>query len=203
MAEALKITSMGVRRHLITLERDGLIQYRIEPRGAGRPRYLYSLTERGDEIFPRTYPQLANSLIENVRAIYGEAGVERLFDQRTEELAKQYKTRMVGKDLAGRVAELAKIREEEGYMADWEQRDAKSFVLREHNCAICQVAKRCPAACRHELELFQRVLPEAGVTRERHIIKGDPMCAYLIRVKDGERALRSARPAARKPQFKL
>lgn len=185
IADELGITSMGVRRHLITLERDGLIKYRIEQRGQGRPGYVYSLTEQGDETFPRTYPQLANSLLDTVKALYGDEGIEKLFDKRTEELSKQYSERLSGKSLKDRVAELVKIRTEEGYMADWEQLDEKTFVLREHNCAICQIAKKCQSACSHELDLFRKVLDDTEVAREKHIIKGDAVCAYVIRAKTG------------------
>jgi iron-sulfur cluster biosynthesis transcriptional regulator SufR len=183
VADALGITSMGVRRHLLALERDGLVRYRVEQRGQGRPGFVYSLTEQGDEFFPRTYSQLANSLIDAVRALYGDAGVERLFDRRTQELAKQYHERLIGKDLKERIAELAQIRSEEGYMSDWEQTDERTYLLREHNCAICQVAKQCQSACSHELDLFRKVLDDADVTRAEHIVKGDKMCAYVIRAK--------------------
>lgn len=185
IAAELGITSMGVRRHLITLERDGLLQYRVKQRGQGRPGFVYSLTEQGDEFFPRTYPQLANSLLDTVRALYGDKGVERLFDKRTEELSKQYRERLAGKNLQDKVTELAKIRSEEGYMADWEAIDEKTLVLREHNCAICLIAKKCQSACSHELDLFKKVLTDADVTREEHIVKGDKMCTYVIRAKAG------------------
>lgn len=183
LSEALGITAMGVRRHLTTLERDGLIHYKTAQRKMGRPSYLYSLTEHGDELFPRTYAQFADSLLETIRAVDGEAGVEKLFDQRTELWEREYRVRMTKKTLQERVAELAKIRTEEGYMADWEQLDRETFLLREHNCAICQIAKKCATACSHELALFRRVLDDAEVTREKHIMKGDGACIYLIQPK--------------------
>jgi iron-sulfur cluster biosynthesis transcriptional regulator SufR len=188
LGQALKITSMGVRRHLTTLERDGLIQYRTMQRGMGRPSYLYALTAQGDELFPRTYEQLANSLLETVKVIEGESGVEQLFAKRTDLLAAQYRARIADKDLKERVAELSQIRTEEGYMADWEMLDEDAFLLREHNCAICQVAKRSVAACSHELELFRRVLDGAEVLRKSHIVRGDRTCTYLIQRKKGKRS---------------
>jgi iron-sulfur cluster biosynthesis transcriptional regulator SufR len=188
LSQALKITSMGVRRHLTMLERDGLIRYETAQRGMGRPSYLYSLTPLGDERFPRTYAQLANSLLEAIQALQGEVGIERIFEKRTEWLESQYRARLAGKDLEGRVAELARIRTEEGYMADWEKRDVDTYLLYEHNCAICQVASRCSSACSYELELFRRVLADAKVDRETHIIKGDRMCTYVIRRKSARRA---------------
>lgn len=52
LSRTLGITSMGVRQQLNALERDGLIQYRIERKGLGRPGHVYLLTGAGDELFP-------------------------------------------------------------------------------------------------------------------------------------------------------
>lgn len=183
MSKSLGITSMGVRQHLVALERDGLVAYKAEQRGMGRPKYIYYLTDAGDELFPRSYPQLVNSFIEATRAAFGEKGIDQVFAARNESLQGVYEARLKGKDLAGKVAELAKIRSEEGYMADWEQKDKNTFYLNENNCAICQVAKQCLNACTFELKLFQTVLPEAEITREDHIMNGDRACTYVIRKK--------------------
>ncbi len=185
LAEQLGITSMGVRGHLSALESDGLVRYAPQQNGVGRPAYLYSLTDAGDELFPRTYPQLANGLLEAIKALDGEGGLDRVFEKRTEWLEAQYRARMMDRTLEGRVAELARIRAEEGYMADWERLDDDTFVLRENNCAIFQIASTSAQACRFELELFRRVLGDAEVTRESHMISGDRVCAYVIRRRQG------------------
>lgn len=183
LAEELGMTAMGVRGHLAFLERDGLIRHETVQKKLGRPSYVYTLTAQGNELFPRTYAQLVQSLLETIQALEGTKGVERLFDQRTKMLAAQYRARMNGTSLKERVAELAKIRTEEGYMADWEELSKNKFLLTEHNCAICQIAHKCPTVCSHELELFRRVLHDATVTRDKHIIKGDSMCTYVIHAK--------------------
>jgi DeoR family suf operon transcriptional repressor len=183
LAKALGMTVMGVRGQLAALERDGLVSHSVTPRKLGRPSYLYLLTGLGNELFPRTYAQFAQSLLETIQALEGAQAIGRLFDQRTELLAVQYRARMNGKLLRERVAELAQIRTEEGYMADWEELSKNKFLLTEHNCAICQIAQKCPMACSHELELFRRVLEDAEVTRDQHIIKGDWACTYVIRPK--------------------
>jgi predicted ArsR family transcriptional regulator len=185
LSRTLGITSMGVRQQLNALERDGLIQYRVEARGLGRPGYVYMLTGLGDELFPRTYPQFAGSVLETVKLLDGEEGIERIFAKRTDLVQKQYEKRMAGKDLERQVQELAQIRTEEGYMAEWEKVNQDTFLLLENNCAICQIARQCIQACNHELALFQRVLPEADVARESHILQGDRACTYRIRRKRG------------------
>jgi predicted ArsR family transcriptional regulator len=51
--------------------------------------------------------------------------------------------------------------------------------LREHNCAIYEVARRDDTPCREEARLFSEVLGVA-VVRESHIASGDRCCSYRI-----------------------
>lgn len=183
LARELDITSMGVRRHLMALERDGLIRFQVQRQPAGRPTFVYHLTAQGYDTFPRNYDLLATQLLDTARSRGGEAQVEGLFSGRMDQLLAQYGTRMQGKDLAGRVQELARIQEENGYMAIWEPVDG-GFLLREQNCAIYRVACRFQEACEYEIELFRRLL-DADITRVEHQVKGDPACTYMVREKRG------------------
>ena len=63
LAELLGITSMGVRRHLTTLERDRLVDYELVQRGKGRPSYVYRLTAQAENLFPKNYAGLAKELL--------------------------------------------------------------------------------------------------------------------------------------------
>jgi predicted ArsR family transcriptional regulator len=119
-------------------------------------------------------------LLKVIQELDGAAGLDRIFEQRMEQLVTEYRTRIASEDLEQRVEGLASIRIEEGFMAEWEKENENSFVLREHNCAIYQVASCCDQACIFEQELFCRVLDRANVTRVRHILSGDLTCTYII-----------------------
>ena len=180
LSEELAITRMGVRQHLTALERDRLIGYRTESRGMGRSSHVYSLTTRGDELFPRSYRDLAAGLVDALRDLDGDEAVGRLFAARNKRLASLYRARLAETDREGQLDELARIRSEEGYMAEWERTSPGSYRLSENNCAVFGVALRCEETCRAELELFREVLPEATVTRDEHLVKGDRCCSYRI-----------------------
>lgn len=182
LAELLGITSMGVRRHLTMLERDHLVRYELVQRGKGRPSYVYALSSEAEDIFPKNYAALATELLGYLDADGGEQ-VIRLFDQRAQRRVRQAKARLDGKPFADRVAGLAQILHDEGYLAEWEQLDADTYLLIEHNCAVLDVAQAFGAACGSELTFLQAVLPDAEVKRERHFMAGDLMCSYRIRRK--------------------
>ena len=178
LADKLEITSMGVRRHLATLERDGMLRLKTQRQAAGRPTFVYHLTDEGYDSFPKNYHLLATQLLDAVRVREGEDKVAALFAGRMDQLVAQYAPRMEGKDLAARVAELAKIQAEAGYMAVWEKVDG-GYLLKEQNCAIYRVACRFQEACQYEIELFRRLL-DADLTRVEHQVKGDLSCTYFI-----------------------
>jgi predicted ArsR family transcriptional regulator len=80
-----------------------------------------------------------------------------------------------------RVAALAKLRREEGYMADWSAEADGSFRLIENHCPICAAATLCQGFCRDELELFRETLgPDVVVEREEHILADARRCAYRV-----------------------
>ncbi len=178
LAEKLQITSMGVRRHLTTLERDGLIQMQAQRQPTGRPTFVYGLTPAGFETFPKSYDLLATQVLDVVRASEGDARVAQIFAGRMEQLYEQFAPRMTGKNLGERIQELAKIQDEAGYMARWEKVKG-GYLLKEQNCAIYRVACRFQDACQFEIELFRRLL-DADLERVEHQVRGDLACTYFI-----------------------
>lgn len=179
LAAEIGITSMGVRQHLQALERDGLVETVVLRRRRGRPSHLFRLTERAEELFPARYAQLAMDLLEQFTETAGTKAVDGLFAGRKDTHLGQYKTRLAGKELRNRVRELARIRDEEGYMAVTQESDDGDLELVEHHCPIFAIAKRYPQACHYEQELFSQALG-TDVDRTMHKVTGDGHCRYLI-----------------------
>jgi predicted ArsR family transcriptional regulator len=177
---------MAVRHHLEALEARGLLAVETEaPAGAGRrgrPRRLFRLTEAADDFFPKNYSGLLQSLLEHLEEAGGDEGVDSVFRARRIRLEGELRTRLEGKDLRSRVAALAELQDRSGYMADWEDLPDGSYLLREHNCAVCKVARRFTQVCENELQLIRDVTL-ADVQREQHIVAGDSFCAYRIRAR--------------------
>jgi DeoR family suf operon transcriptional repressor len=188
VATALGITAAGARQHLAALAREGLVDETDEPRPAGapgRPRRRYSLTERAEPLFPKTYGALANELLGYLEA-EDSSLVDRLFDRRREARLENAKRRLLRQHtFPAKVAELAGILDEDGYLAECEALPDGRFRITEHNCAILAVAQREPRACRAEIEFIQAALPGTVVERVTHIVSGARHCAYLVTPRSG------------------
>jgi predicted ArsR family transcriptional regulator len=183
LADELGLSIAGTRQHLSTLATEGLVTVTEEPRDPGqrgRARLSYSLSARSEPLFPKAYDELANELLRHVEAEDGTL-VERIFVRRRDSRITAAEARLAGKkSLRGKVAELARILDEDGYLAEWEAMGDGRYRIIEHNCAILAVASRHPDACRSEIEFLQAVLPDATVERVSHIVAGAHQCAYVI-----------------------
>ena len=192
MAKGLHVTAMAVRQHLAVLEAEGLVDFTDERRKVGRPARMWRLTAKAYDRFPDRHAELAVGMLDAIRGAFGEEGLERMTEERTRQQAQSYAIRMPGPDasIEERVATLAKIRREEGYMAESRQGPGGTIELVENHCSIANAARLCSSLCSSELSLFRTVLgDEVSVDRVGHILAGDRCCAYRITERPIEPAL--------------
>jgi predicted ArsR family transcriptional regulator len=186
LAKRLGVTAMAVRQHLYGLREGGLVIYEDERRKVGRPARIWRITGKAQARFPDSHAELTVEMLAMIRAIFGERGIDRLMTERSRLQITAYGERLrgVGKSLEARVNALAKIRAEQGYMAEAARQRDGSYLLLENHCPICAAATACQGLCREELNLFSTVLgEEVSVERTDHILAGARRCAYRITVK--------------------
>jgi predicted ArsR family transcriptional regulator len=183
LGERLGLTAMAVRQHLYALQREGLVTHEARPVPIGRPAKFWRLTREADHLFPEAYAELSVALIDSVKDAFGEEGLERVLTSRCARQKTDYRKRIrPGDSLERKLRELAKVRTEEGYMAEI-RKDEGGYLLVENHCPICAAANACQGFCSTELELFRSVLgPGVDVERAEHIIRGDQRCVYRVKV---------------------
>lgn len=186
IADGLGMSKVAALGHLQRLESDGLVERSYQAGHVGRPRVLFRLTERGTTLFPQAYTEMSLSALEFIERRLGRAAVGELLSQRAGEVADRNWTRLRAPTLPSRVAELARIRTEGGYMAEVAGRRRGSVELVEHNCPILALAKQYPEACETERRLFESML-RAEVDVSHRVVAGDPVCRFLIRETKGRR----------------
>src|SRR5919198_5226017 len=182
LAARLHVSAMAVRQHLYALHEERLVTYHETPRPRGRPVKRWQLTPAADRLFPEAYAELTLSLLTSIKETFGKAGLERLLALRSRQQVSAYRARMRdGDPLSQRLATLAAIRTDEGYMAEVQPQSDGSFVLLEKHCPICVAAIACTGLCGKELEVFQEVLgADVLIERTEHIIAGARRCAYRV-----------------------
>ncbi len=171
------LTANACRRHLKELEDAQLVRFRREVRGVGGPVYAYSLTERGEQLFPRSYASPLAEALEVVRAEQGPEGVVRIFRRQWEAIAEEAKPELTRLPLAERARTLAVLLTANGYMAESESSSPHDALIREHNCAVREIAQRFPEICTAEAAFIAETL-NATVERQQHMMQGCKSCEY-------------------------
>jgi predicted ArsR family transcriptional regulator len=183
LAKRLHLTPMAVRQHLYALQREKLVTSEERRVPIGRPAKHWRLTRQADGLFPDAYAELNVALIEAVGHAFGPRGLQRVLASREAKQRTDLARRVVqSAPLKARLLQLARVRTEEGYMAEVRPDGRGGFLFIENHCPICAAATVCQGFCTTELDLFRTVLgPDALVERTEHIVSGDRRCVYTVR----------------------
>ncbi len=181
IAKELGITGEGARFQLSKLAEEGLVKSVSETKGVGRPIQIWSLTDKGNKLFPDFHADLSIQLLESVKETLGEEVLTAVLKNRESKANEKYFNELKDiTDLEQKIIRLVEIRTGEGYLAEW-VKDSDGYLLKENHCPICSAATKCQDLCGSELSTFQKVLgDEVVVTRVNHILAGASHCAYRI-----------------------
>ena len=180
LANVMKVSRMAVHKHLDLLQQRGLVEG-IETRGhVGRPKMVYQLTSQSKSVFPKSYGAIATHALDFIERNMGKKGVKKVLYERQGELFDQYYKRLKGLDFNKQVKELARIRDEEGYIAESRSKSDGKHVLLEYNCPIIHIAEKHWEACSTETELFEKLLG-ANIDTTHRAAKGDLICKFVIK----------------------
>ena len=194
LASRLNVSLNAVRHHLKELETQALVEYERRHQGVGAPAFVYRLTPAGEGLFPRRYETTLNELLDHVVEREGRAGAVSVLEARYATLTRRLQGELAGVAPTERIAAVARLLTEEGYMAE-ASGTASSGILVEHNCAIQAVAERFPEICAAEARFLAAVLG-AEVDRQEHILSGCSACEYRVRF-TSPRLAEEAAPSAR------
>ncbi|RBL86078.1 MarR family transcriptional regulator [Streptomyces cavourensis] len=181
IARQLEVTAEAVRQQMTRLHADGLVDSESRSAGRGRPTQIWFLTDAGHRRFPDTHADMTVQMINAVRQVFGEDGVDKLISVRETAMLASYRQALAGAaTLEDQLQRLVQQRSAEGYMAEM-RRDGDDFLFIENHCPICAAAQACMGFCRSELELFRQALGEGvRIEREEHILLGARRCAYRV-----------------------
>jgi DeoR family suf operon transcriptional repressor len=178
LASRLRVSLNGIRHHLKELESQGLIEYERQYHGVGAPAFAYRLTAAGEALFPRRYEAILNEVLDQVALREGRNGAVAVLEARYATLTRRLQEQLAGAAPADRMASLARLLSDEGYMPEATATSTDGTLI-EHNCAIESVAQRFPEVCAAEAKFLAAVLG-AQVERQSHILSGCSACEYRV-----------------------
>jgi predicted ArsR family transcriptional regulator len=185
-AGALAVASMTARQHLTTLERDGLISAEKAKRATGRPHFLYSLTPKGEEMFPRRYDLLAEVMLDevgclepaDVEGLNSDEKRSLLIRRTADHVAENYRFQVEGRSLEERVVAATDILQLIGGFAEWYRID-DGFEIRDYNCVFAKLTGPEASGCEWHVRLLTQLL-KWPVRHELFVEGRVQCCRYLI-----------------------
>src|SRR3954470_3336227 len=84
---AMNVTTTAVREQVAHLLDEGFLQATRVRGDVGRPYYVYSLTIKAQELFPKDYAALAQLLLEETLAMHGPEGLRHLLNRVSRRMA--------------------------------------------------------------------------------------------------------------------
>jgi predicted ArsR family transcriptional regulator len=184
LAEAVGINGISIRHHLTSLEAEDLVVSAEERHGVGRPRLIYSLTDKGLEKFPSGYIRLIRRIIAALRVKIPSSEVKAIFGEIGSQMAKTYRDALEGKNLEDRLDLLKKAMLDEGFIIEYEQNeDAYSVILL--SCPYNQIIADNQELCSLDHHLISEFL-SVPVEKKSCILNGDDNCTYHIPINKGE-----------------
>jgi len=199
LTKELSLAPATVRRHLDILSRDGHVNTTQERRKTGRPHYVYSLSEKGEDLFPKHYVRITNRLIEEIVALSpdetnGRSGVELadlVFEKMAQRMAQKIGPRIHGSCLNERIRATTEALADEGIVFDVEKRDG-DYLLIGHGCPCPRVVPQNGHACAHDQRLLSLLLAADVIYVAPEAIEREGYCAYQVRERAGLPASKDA-----------
>lgn len=181
LASLLGISVQAMRRHLRSLEEEGLVESTPMPAGPGRPSNRWRLTDQGHHHFPDGSEDFALGLLQSMTTSLPPEAMRSLLAQQALDKAEAYRRQIGSAPLQQRVAVLAELRRQEGYVTDLQpDPDGKSWCLSEFHCSVQRIAAEYPVVCDQELELMRQTFPDCQVDRVHWRLKEGHSCGFRI-----------------------
>lgn len=178
LAEAADISPVTVRHHLNALQAESLIEVSSVKRKVGRPYYVYSLSEKGHELFPQKYLSLTNRLLVELKLRLPEDAVNDLMDGIVQNIITKHRSKFETLAFEERLTYLVDLLAEEGFLAKWERLNGK-YKLTEYSCPYYSLADSHAEICSLDKSLIINVL-QTPITQHSCMMDGDSCCEFTF-----------------------
>jgi predicted ArsR family transcriptional regulator len=177
LARELDLTDNGVRAHLATLERDGIVRRRgsVHSGGSGKPAYVYELKPEAEDLFAKAYEPVLRQLLDVLDERVGPEESESLLREVGSRIADERHVPEDGERT--RVEAAVSVLNELGGLAELEERDG-SFIIRGYGCPLSAVVQHHPEVCRMAETLLTELV---GLPVHERCDRGErPRCCFEV-----------------------
>lgn len=178
LSEKLGMSYMGIKQHCVELQKNGYLVTWRRPKKIGRPELAYRLTRQAHELFPTASNGVTIALLAAARQFYGPAAPEKLLFRVFQDYAAAYAKKVRGDSPVERLKWLARVRDAEGCMAEFQETGAGARLVEFHS-PILDLLEHYPIAARLETDTLQQAIG-GTLRREEATASGLYCCIHWL-----------------------
>jgi predicted ArsR family transcriptional regulator len=178
LATAADVSPVTVRHHLNSLQAEGMLEVESVRRKVGRPYYVYTLSQQGQELFPQRYFSLTNRLLDELKSRLPENVVNDIFSGVVKSLVADHKNEFETLNFEERLNYVIGLLADEGFLARWEH-TAEGYQIIEYSCPYISVGQRHSEICTFDKELMLTVL-DVPIQQHSCMLNGDDCCHFSV-----------------------
>ena len=186
LAQKLGIQESAARGHLGRMEERGLVVPTFRREGVGRPRKRYALTGAAQELFPKKYDLILDTVVDELLAREGEKYVSELFAEAAQRMAHEVAKEVPRSGTPEQRAEnVVRSLNRLGFRCTTEHAPDGSLRITRTNCVFRHSAMAHPfLLCEvFDKHLTETLLGHAGVDLLDSIGRGGMRCTHLIQLR--------------------
>jgi predicted ArsR family transcriptional regulator len=178
LAAALDLTDNAVRAHLLSLERDGLVQQHGTRPGKRKPHAAYGLSAESEHIFPKAYGPLLNHVVAVISNRLTSRRLRGTMREVGAAVAADHLDQLKGRSRRERIETALNMLNDLGGSAKFDESGGKQFIRGRNGCPLAAVTASHPEACLIVESLLSKVV---GVPVKKCCEYGEtPRCCFEL-----------------------
>ncbi len=185
LAKKLGIQESAARGHLDRMEERGLVVPSFRREGVGRPRKRYALTGDGQDLFPKKYDLILDTVVDELLDQEGEGYVSALFAEAARRMARRVANEIPkGGTPSERTRNLVSALNRLGFRCTAQEMPDGHLRIVRTNCVFRHSALSHPyLLCEvFDKHLTEALLGQVGVDLQDSIGHGGVRCTHLIQL---------------------
>jgi len=185
LAEAASVSPVTVRHHLNALQADNLIVSHTVRRKVGRPYYVYSLSQKGQEQFPKRYVRLTSRLLHELKIQLPSEALNDVLSSVVDSVLEERRGQFEHLAVEERLDYLVSLLADEGFLAHWKKTE-EGYLVTEFSCPYISLGEAHSEICTIDKELIVNVL-DAPVQQNSCMLDGGACCEFLVKIEKIEK----------------
>lgn len=183
LAELANVSPVTVRHHLNALLAKGTIEASTIRRKVGRPYYVYTISEKGQELFPKRYVRLTSRLLDEMKDRLPRDVIDDIFDGVVNNVLDEHRGEFERLPLEERLDYLVDLLADEGFLSTWEKTAEGNYELVEYSCPFLSIGSAHAEVCNFDHKLMHGIL-ELPVHQDSCMLQGADCCRFTFMQKN-------------------